>query len=72
MVAESFVSFTSLLETRTEVSFSGSQSSYQVHTGHYTQESFHTDSANIDRALDALGKFVDEFTKDEYEGVVKA
>ncbi|KAJ9114663.1 hypothetical protein QFC22_005539 [Naganishia vaughanmartiniae] len=50
----------------------GSQSSYQVHTGHYTQESFHTDSANIDRALDALGKFVDEFTKDEYEGVVKA
>ncbi|KAJ9104467.1 hypothetical protein QFC21_001962 [Naganishia friedmannii] len=35
----------------------GSQSSYQVHTGHYTQESFHTDSANIDRALDALGNW---------------
>ncbi|KAJ9111411.1 hypothetical protein QFC19_001180 [Naganishia cerealis] len=50
----------------------GSQSSYQVHTGHYTQEAFHTDSVNIDRALDALAKFVDEFTQDKYEGVVKA
>lgn len=50
----------------------GSQSSYQVHTGHYAQESFHTDPANIDRALDALAKFVDEFTQDKYNGVVKA
>lgn len=50
----------------------GSQSTNQVHTGHFTQESFHTDSANIDRALNALGKFVDEFTREEYDGVVKA
>ncbi|GHJ84828.1 hypothetical protein NliqN6_1230 [Naganishia liquefaciens] len=50
----------------------GSQSSYQVHTGYYAQESFHTDPANIDRALDALAKFVDEFTQDKYDGVVKA
>jgi glucan 1,3-beta-glucosidase len=50
----------------------GSQSSYQVHTGLYAQEGFSNSTENMDRALNALEQMVAEFTKPEYNSVVTA
>lgn len=50
----------------------GSQSSFQVHTGLYAQQGFSNSTANMDRALDAIEQMVAEFTKPEYGGVVTA